>query len=91
MQHPTDVENTDGHGTKVATLAAAPANGKGSVGVSPNSNVLVVRVTLDNRSDGSARSTTSRASPDGPQLMVVNVSFAFPAAPSGAHRPRSTS
>ena len=45
MQHPTDVEDTDGHGTQVATLAAAPANGKGSVGVSPNSHVLVVRVT----------------------------------------------
>ena len=33
--HPGDVKDINGHGTKVATLAAAPANGKGSVGVSP--------------------------------------------------------
>ena len=31
MLHPGDVNDTDGHGTKVATLAAAPANGKGWV------------------------------------------------------------
>ncbi len=33
-----DVNDADGHGTQVATVAAAPANGKGSVGVSPDSH-----------------------------------------------------
>ncbi len=44
MHAATDVDDHDGHGTQVATLAAAPANGLGSVGASPQSPLIVIRI-----------------------------------------------
>jgi subtilisin family serine protease len=84
MEHPTDVEDTFGHGTQVATLAAAPANGKGSVGVSPNSHVIVVRVTLRGESFNMACAFNYLATIARDQPMVVNVSITFSSAPPGA-------
>lgn len=75
----TGVEDTVGHGTKVATLAAAPANGKGSVGVSPDSHVIVVRVTDDENTVSNAsvecafRYLTEIAKRG--ELLIVNLSF----------------
>jgi subtilisin family serine protease len=86
MEHPTDVEDTVGHGTQVATLAAAPANGKGSVGVSPNSHVLVVRVTTDSTAMTCAFNYLAGVARTTAQLMVVNVSIEFPSVPSRAAR-----
>ena len=42
-----NVSDGNGHGTVVAALAAAPANGEGMVGVSPESSVLMVRVRTE--------------------------------------------
>ena len=84
MEHPTDVEDTFGHGTQVATLAAAPANGKGSVGVSPNSHVIVVRATLRGESFNMACAFNYLATIAKDQPMVVNVSITFSSAPPGA-------
>ena len=66
-----------GHGTQVATLAAAPANGLGSVGVSPNSPPIIVRVTRDG-SDYSGIPCAFRYLEDiarQGQPLVVNLSF----------------
>lgn len=87
MLRPGDVNDIDGHGTKVATLAAAPANGKGSVGVSPNSHLIVVRFTLKN--DGNFGFTCAfnyLAGIAKVQPLVVNVSSAFDRAPPGAQK-----
>jgi hypothetical protein len=85
MLHPGDVNDLNGHGTKVATLAAAPANGKGSVGVSPNSHVIVVRFTLRNQNDfGFVCAFNYLAGIAKVQPLVVNVSSAFDRAPPGA-------
>jgi subtilisin family serine protease len=90
MKRPVDVNDTDGHGTKVATLAAAPANGKGSVGVSPNSLLIVVRITRsgDNLAAGitCAFNYLAGVAKSTPLPLVVNVSSEFPRAPSGAKR-----
>jgi serine protease len=87
MKHPVDVDDTEGHGTKVATLAAAPANGKGSVGVSPNSFLIVVRITTTGDNPGAgikcAFNYLAGIAKSG-QPLVVNVSSEFPRAPSGA-------
>lgn len=84
MELPADVTDWDGHGTKVATLAAAPANGKGSVGVSPNSHVIVVRVTIDNERFGVVCAFNYLAGIARAQPLVVNLSFEFGKAPPGA-------
>lgn len=86
MEHPADVEDLDPgvHGTKVATLAAAPANGKGSVGVSPNSHVIVVRVTTDNENFALKCAFNYLAGIAAAQPLVVNVSSVFPRAPDRA-------
>ena len=87
MLHPGDVNDTDGHGTKVATLAAAPANGKGSVGVSPNSHVIVVRFTLKNGDNfGFTCAFNYLAGIAKVQPLIVNVSSAFDRAPTGAQK-----
>lgn len=87
MLHPSDVNDIDGHGTKVATLAAAPANGKGSVGVSPNSHVIVVRFTLSYGGNfGFACAFNYLAGIAKVQPLVVNVSSAFDRAPPGAQK-----
>jgi hypothetical protein len=86
MVHPTDVDDLDPgvHGTKVATLAAAPANGKGSVGVSPNSHLIVVRVTTDNDSFALKCAFNYLAGVAAAQPLVVNVSSEFARAPDRA-------
>src|SRR4051794_22497919 len=72
---PSQVNDTNGHGTQVATVAAAPANGKGSVGVSPDSQVIVVRVTLDGSAFSAACAFDYLATIASQQLLVVNLSF----------------
>jgi hypothetical protein len=63
------------HGTRVATLAAAPANGKGTVGVSPNSPLIVVRITNDDIIFNPACAFNYLAGiAQSGQLLVVNVS-----------------
>jgi subtilisin family serine protease len=44
---PTVVDDTLGHGTVVASLAAAPINGFGMVGVSPWADLIFARFTAD--------------------------------------------
>lgn len=89
IRHPSDVDDTstDGHGTKVATLAAAPANGKGSVGVSPYSPLVVVRVTTPGGAfapNGLKCAFNYLAGVAQGQPLVVNVSAEFDRAPPGA-------
>ena len=84
MQSPSDIEDVDGHGTKVAALAAAPANGKGTVGVSPNSHVIIVRITLTGDSLNIACAFNYLATIAIDQPLVVNVSSVFGSAPPGA-------
>ena len=71
MQHPTDVEDTDGHGTR-SRLAAAPANGMGTVGASPYSNLLVVRTIPDNLGGMTCALNYLAAFAGRSELMVVN-------------------
>jgi hypothetical protein len=89
MGRAADVDDVEAtlHGTKVATLAAAPANGKGSVGVSPNSPLLVVRYTLHNDRFAvvCAFNYLAKIAEDG-DLLVVNVSSAFDRAPPNAQK-----
>ncbi len=83
MERPTDVEDLFGHGTKVAAIAAAPANGKGTVGVSPNSHVIIVRAALN---DGAFNVTCAfdyLATIAKDQPLVVNVSVEFASPPRG--------
>src|SRR4051794_17880277 len=78
---PSQVNDKDGHGTQVATVAAAPANGKGSVGVSPDSQVIVVRVTVDGSTFSAACAFDYLAKIASQQLLVVNLSFTTPETP----------
>ncbi len=89
IKHPSDVDDTsaDGHGTKVATLAAAPANGKGSVGVSPHSPLVVVRATTSGgafAANGLKCAFNYLAGVAQGQPLVVNVSAEYDRAPPGA-------
>jgi hypothetical protein len=75
ITNPTQVDDAIGHGTRVATIAAAPANGKGTVGVSPNSPLIVVRITPDNVNFNPACAFRYLAGiARSGQLLVVNVS-----------------
>jgi subtilisin family serine protease len=67
------------HGTQVASLAAAPINGVGIVGVSPFSPIVVVRVTRDDSLQPSrvrcALVWLANVASSGP--LVVNLSMQF--------------
>ncbi len=43
------IDDADGHGTTVASLAVGPANGVYTVGVAPNATLLVLKVADDRR------------------------------------------
>ncbi len=81
-----DLEN--GHGTIVAGLAAAPANGLGIVGASPYSTLLVVRIVPDGLGGLACALEYLAAQMDhGPiGLLVVNLSLFDPRSPSAAVR-----
>lgn len=74
--NPMAVNDTFGHGTRVATIAAAPANGKGTVGVSPDSQLIVVKFTNadSNFNPVCAFNYLAGIARSG-QLLVVNLSF----------------
>jgi hypothetical protein len=70
----------EGHGTIVAGLAAAPANGVGIVGVSPYSSLLVVRIVPEGLGGlACALDYLAEQMRDGTVgLLVVNMSLADP-------------
>jgi subtilisin family serine protease len=74
---PLVVDDTVGHGTQVAALAAAPENGIGIVGVSPYAPLVVVKIT-DDPNDLShltcGLSYLTRIAAQGP--LIVNLSLA---------------
>jgi len=78
-----------GHGTTVAGLAAAPANGDGMVGASPFSSLLVERIAprglggLDCALAQVGRALAGRG------LLVVNLSLDYGATPTGPARTRA--
>ena len=76
ISNPMAVNDTFGHGTRVATIAAAPANGKGTVGVSPDSQLIVVKFTTadSNFNPVCAFNYLAGIARSG-QLLVVNLSF----------------
>jgi subtilisin family serine protease len=78
----------DGHGTIVAGLAAAPANGLGIVGASPYSTLLVVRIVPNGLGGLACALDYLAAQMDhGPiGLLVVNLSLFDPRSPSKAVR-----
>jgi subtilisin family serine protease len=71
-----NVQDGDGHGTVVSALAAAPANGEGMVGVSPESNLLMVRVRTDPLVGvNCALDWLARYAARSSSLLVVNLSL----------------
>jgi hypothetical protein len=79
IRDPSQVNDTFGHGTRVATIAAAPANGRGTVGVSPDSQLIVVKFTTANSNFNAvcAFNYLAGIARTG-QLLVVNLSFTMP-------------
>jgi hypothetical protein len=77
-----NLADPEGHGTKVAGLAAAPANGVGIVGVSPFSTILAVRINPGSGLVGlsCALSYLARQMDDAGSvgLLVVNLSLSDP-------------
>jgi hypothetical protein len=79
---PVRVDDGFGHGTAIASLAAAPINGVGMVGVSPRSQLAVVRFTRKqeiNDAGATACALGWLARVAGAFPLVANLSFGFPA------------
>src|SRR5262245_6616635 len=79
-----DVNDVDGHGTRVATLAAAPANGVGSVGVSPDSPMIVIRFFTKGGPFNAPCAFKYLAAIAEQQPLVVNLSFTMDSTTPGA-------
>ena len=60
ISNPMAVDDTFGHGTRVATHRRRAGNGKGTVGVSPNSQLIVVQFTTDSQLQPRLRVQLSR-------------------------------
>jgi hypothetical protein len=84
MGSPADVNDVDGHGTRVATLAAAPANGVGSVGVSPDSPMIVIRFFTKGGPFNAPCAFKYLAAIAEQQPLVVNLSFTMDSTTPGA-------
>jgi hypothetical protein len=80
----SDVNDVDAHGTRVATLAAAPANGVGSVGVSPDSPMIVIRFFTKGGPFNAPCAFKYLTAIAGQQPLVVNLSFTMDSTTPGA-------